>query len=142
MKNKLILIAATAGLLSGCASAQDAGQALWDWDIRGSAPAGPATSRAAPLVVPPDFALTPSQAVATRPQDGGQEQVLEAVFGGAATRSATERALATSAGAADPGIRSSVGDPQTNTVNKGSVTRDIIAAPEGDGQNAQAVIPG
>ncbi len=40
------------------------------------------------------------------------------------------------------GIRSSVGDPQTTTVNKGSITRDIIAAPEGDGQTAQAVIPG
>jgi hypothetical protein len=26
-------------------------------------------------------------------------------------------------------------------VNKGSVTRDIIAAPEGDGQAAQAAIP-
>jgi hypothetical protein len=39
------------------------------------------------------------------------------------------------------GIRSSVGDPQTNTVNKGSITRDIIAAPEGDGQSATTVIP-
>jgi len=26
-------------------------------------------------------------------------------------------------------------------VNKGSITRDIIAAPEGDGQTAQAIIP-
>ena len=68
--------------------------------------------------------------------------MLEAMFGGPAPRSATERALATSAGTADAGIRSSVGDPKTNTVNKGSVTRDIIAAPEGDGQTAQAAIPG
>ena len=45
------------------------------------------------------------------------------------------------AGTADPGIRSSVGDADTNTVNKGTVTRDIIAAPEGDGGAAQAVIP-
>ena len=45
------------------------------------------------------------------------------------------------AGAAAPGIRSSVGDAQTNTVAKGRVTRDIVAAPEGDGQFAQAVIP-
>jgi len=35
-----------------------------------------------------------------------------------------------------------VGDPQTNTVAKGSVTRDIIAAPEGAGASATAVIPG
>jgi hypothetical protein len=39
------------------------------------------------------------------------------------------------------GIRSTVGDPETATVNKGAVTRDIIAAPEGDGQAAQAAIP-
>ena len=46
------------------------------------------------------------------------------------------------AGAAEPGIRSAVGDPQTATVAKGAVTRDIIAAPEGDGATASAVIPG
>jgi hypothetical protein len=39
------------------------------------------------------------------------------------------------------GIRSTVGDPETTTVNKGAVTRDIIAAPEGDGQSAQAAVP-
>jgi hypothetical protein len=94
------------------------------------------------LVVPPDFALEPTPAVAARPTEAGQEQVLEAMFGGAAQRSAAERAISTTPGAAEMGIRSSVGDPQTNTVNKGSITRDIIAAPEGDGQTAQAVIPG
>jgi hypothetical protein len=46
------------------------------------------------------------------------------------------------AGAAEAGIRSAVGDPATNTVAKGRVTRDIVAAPEGDGAAAQAVIPG
>jgi hypothetical protein len=143
MKRNLILAGcATAVIaLSGCASARDAGQALWDWDIRGNQAAAPATGRAAPLVVPPDFALEPTPAAAVRSTDGGQEQVLSALFGGAAERSATERAISTTPGSADMGIRSSVGDPQTNTVNKGSVTRDIIAAPEGDGQVAQAVIP-
>jgi hypothetical protein len=128
--------------LSGCASAGNVGQALWDWDIRGNQAAAPSTSRAAPLVVPPDFALEPTPAAAIRPTDGGQEQVLEAMFGGVAPRSAAERSISTTPGTAEMGIRSSVGDPQTNTVNKGSVTRDIIAAPEGDGQTAQAVIPG
>ncbi len=145
MKNKLVLLgcAGTIFLLSGCASAGGAAEDLWNWDITGKQAANqPASSRAAPLVVPPDFALTPAQSGAPRPQEAGQEQVLEAMFGGPAARSATERALATSAGTADAGIRSSVGDPKTNTVNKGSVTRDIIAAPEGDGQTAQAVIPG
>jgi len=128
--------------LSGCASVGKAGQALWDWDIRGNKAAAPVAGRAAPLVVPPDFALEPTAATAVRPTDGGPEQVLEALFGGAAPRPAAERAISTTLGAADLGIRSSVGDPTTNTVNKGSVTRDIIAAPEGDGQTAQAVIPG
>lgn len=143
MKQKLVLLGCAAGLLglSGCASAA---QDLWNWDIRGKQASNqPVSSRAAPLVVPPDFALTPAQTGVARPQEtGGQEQMLEVLFGGPATRSASERSLTTSAGTADAGIRSSVGDPQTNTVNKGSVTRDIIAAPEGDGQTAQAVIPG
>ena len=128
--------------LSGCASAGNVGQALWDWDIRGNQAAAPVAGRAAPLVVPPDFALEPTATTAIRPTEGGQEQLLEALFGGTAPRSAAERAISTTPGAADLGIRSSVGDPNTNTVNKGSVTRDIIAAPEGDGQTAQAVIPG
>ena len=128
--------------LSGCASAGNVGQALWDWDIRGQQAAPPSTGRAAPLVVPPDYALEPSATTAIRPTEGGQEQVLEALFGGPAARSVAERGLSTSAGASEAGIRSSVGDPNTNTVNKGSITRDIIAAPEGDGQTAQAVVPG
>ena len=41
---------------------------------------------------------------------------------------------------ADIGIRSSVGDPNTNVVNKGATTRDIVAAPEGDGQTARVAI--
>jgi hypothetical protein len=77
----------------------------------------------------------------TRSTDASQEQTLDALFGGIATRSAAERSISTTAGTAESGIRSSVGDPQTTTVNKGSVTRDIIAAPEGDGQTAQAIIP-
>ena len=143
-KKKILAGAALASTaaLSGCASAGNVGQQLWDWDIRGEQAAAPATGRAAPLVVPPDFALEPSATVAVRPSEGGQEQVLEALFGGAAPRSAAERAISTTPGTAEMGIRSSVGDPQTNTVNKGSITRDIIAAPEGDGQTAQAVIPG
>jgi hypothetical protein len=143
MKQKLILAFCATALvtLSGCASASQAGQALWDWDIRGNQAAAPATGRAAPLVVPPDFALEPT-AVVARPAEAGQEQVLEAMFGGPAQRSAAERAISGTPGSAEMGIRSSVGDPQTTTVYKGSITRDIIAAPEGDGQTAQAVIPG
>jgi hypothetical protein len=130
--------------LSGCSTVNKAADDLWNWDIRGNqVSAQPSTSRAAPLLVPPDYALAPVQAGAPRPQEaGGQELFLDAMFGGPAARSAAERSISTAAGASDPGIRSSVGDPGTVTVNKGSVTRDILAAPEGDGQSAQAAIPG
>ena len=102
-----------------------------------------AVQRQAPLVVPPDFNLTPPAPGTPRPAEGtASELALEALFGGPAPRSAVETSALDRAGAAEPGIRSMVGDPQTATVAKGSVTRDIVAAPEGDGQFAQAVIPG
>ena len=144
--NRKIGLIGTAALmvtgLSGCQSVGQAYQALYDWDIRGdSAPSQPTTSRVAPLVVPPDFALKPGQAGVPRAQDGSSpEQVMEAMFG-QAERSAGERAVVAAAGTAEMGIRSTVGDPETTAVNKGVVTRDIIAAPEGDGQSAQAAIP-
>ena len=101
-----------------------------------------AVSRQPPLVIPPDFALTPPKPGQPRPQTGGiQQQTLEAMFGGPQARSVTETAIVSQAGNSDSGIRSSVGDPETYTVDKGSVTRDIIAAPECDGQSAQAATP-
>jgi len=134
-KKSLLLAAATLALpmLAGCASVGNM--------LGGNKTAAPIAGRAAPLVVPPDFALEPTAATMTRSTDASQEQTLDALFGGIATRSAAERSISTAAGTAESGIRSSVGDPQTTTVNKGSVTRDIIAAPEGDGQTAQAIIP-
>ena len=134
-KKSLLLAAATLALpmLSGCASVGNM--------LGGNKTAAPIAGRAAPLVVPPDFALEPTAATMTRSTDASQEQTLEALFGGIATRSAAERSISTTSGTAEAGIRSSVGDPQTTTVNKSSITRDIIAAPEGDGQTAQAIIP-
>ncbi|MEP3052181.1 MAG: DUF3035 domain-containing protein [Erythrobacter sp.] len=102
-----------------------------------------AVQRQAPLVVPPDFSLAPPEPGAPRPAEGtASEQALEALFGGPAPRSQVETSALDRAGTAAPGIRSTVGDDGTNTVAKGRVTRDIIAAPEGDGGAAQAVIPG
>ena len=102
-----------------------------------------AVQRQAPLVVPPDFSLTPPAPGAPRPAEGtASEQALEALFGGPAARSQVETSALDRAGTAAPSIRSVAGDPDTNTVAKGRVTRDIIAAPEGDGQNAQTLIPG
>ncbi len=100
--------------------------------------------RAAPLVVPPDFALTPPKPGAPRPQEADSStQALQAMFGGAATRSDAEKGALSSAGAnrAQGGIRSDAGDPDTTVVDKGAVTRDVIAAPEGDGQNAKTSTP-
>ena len=101
-----------------------------------------AVQRQAPLVVPPDFNLTPPAPGAPRPSEGtASDQALDVLFGGPAPRSQVETSALSRAGSADPGIRSAVGDPDTNTVAKGRVTRDIVAAPEGDGAAAQAVIP-
>jgi len=100
-----------------------------------------AVARQAPLVIPPDYSLVPPQPGAARPQDNAtQAQTLQALFGGNTQRSAAENGVVSQAGgdAADAGIRSSVGDPSTNVVDKGATTRDIVAAPEGDGQDAKA----
>ena len=96
-----------------------------------------------PLVIPPDFSLTPPQPGAPRPAEGtAAQEALDALFGGPAPRSDVETSALQRAGTAEPGIRTAVGDPGTFTVDKGTTTRAIIAAPEGDGQDARAVIPG
>lgn len=101
-----------------------------------------AVSRQAPLVIPPDFALVPPAPGAAQPASADVTRLaMEAMFGAPAPRSASEAAALNAAGRnnAAPGIRSSVGDPATNVVDKGATTRDIIAAPEGDGQFGRAV---
>lgn len=100
-----------------------------------------AVARQAPLVIPPDFSLQPPQPGAARPQDtASNAQTLEALFGTNNGRSAGESATVSAAGGdtVDAGVRSNAGDPDTNVVDKGATTRDIVAAPEGDGQDARA----
>lgn len=107
-----------------------------------SSPDEMAVTRKAPLVIPPDFALTPpAPGTADSQNTDLQRQALDALFGGPAPRSSGETSTLNAAGRenAAAGIRSNVGDPDTQVVNKGPVTRDIVAAPEGDGQNARAV---
>lgn len=131
----LCLLVSGAGLLSACG----AGGSLFN-RVR---PDEFAVTRQAPLVVPPDFALTPPNPGAPRPQDvDSGKQALEALFGGPAPRNAVETDVINRSGASAAGIRSSVGDPDTKTVAKGSGLRDILAAPQGDGAEAQANIPG
>ena len=128
----LILVAAGASLLGGCGSSGLLGR---------DRPDEFAVQRQTPLVVPPDFSLQPPRPGEPRPADRGlQQQTLDALFGGPAPRSDVEANTISHAGTAAPGIRSTVGDFGTTTVAKGMVTRDILAAPEGDGREAQAVI--
>jgi Protein of unknown function (DUF3035) len=133
---KVIVSGALLGLLSACGSSSGV--------FGRDRPDEFAVSRAAPLVVPPDFALTPPAPGAPRPQEADSStQALQAMFGGPATRSAAEGSAVSQAGAArsQAGIRSDAGDPGTTVVDKGAVTRDIIAAPEGDGAEAKASTP-
>lgn len=129
-------IAVTA--LAGCKSTSSAGV------FSHARPNEFAVTREAPLVVPPDFTLAPPRPGVPRPQEADPStQALQAMFGGQAPRSDTERALLDKAGAdrADPGIRSTVADPATNVVDKGSMTQAIIAAPQGQGQDAKVSTP-
>lgn len=115
--------------LAGCAGSKGIGGGPNEFEV----------AREAPLVIPPDFTLKPPQPGAARPQEvDPSREALAAMFGGPAARSAGETAALNAAGqdSADPGIRSEVGDPDTKVVNMGSTTRDIEAAPAGDGQEA------
>lgn len=132
----LALVVSAATLLSACGGG---GGSLLNRDR----PDEMAVTRAAPLVVPPDFALTPPSPGAPRPQDSETgRQALDALFGGPSARSGVETDTLNRAGTAAASIRSTVGDPETQTVAKGQTVRDILAAPEGDGQAATAAVPG
>jgi len=130
----LILVSTGAVLLSACGST-----GLFNRNR----PDEFAVQRQSPLVVPPDFSLSPPKEGQPRPSDGAmQQQTLDALFGGPQARSDIEKSAIDLAGTSEPGIRSTVGDPNTYTVAKGQVTRSILSAPEGDGQNAQTAIGG
>jgi hypothetical protein len=130
----LIILAAGSAALAGCG-----GGGLFNRDR----PDEMAVQRQAPLAVPPDFSLQPPQPGAPRPVEGtASQKALEALFGPAQPRTGLETSALDRAGRSDPGIRSAVGDENTHTVSKGTVTRDILAAPQGDGTAARAVVPG
>ncbi len=103
-----------------------------------------AVARNAPLVIPPDYSLTPPVAgTISLSAENAQAQAITALFGGPAPRSAAETSVLDAAGRdrVATGIRSTAGDPGTNVVDKGATTQAIIAAPEGDGQDASAQTP-
>jgi len=131
----LVLAASAAVLLSGCASGGFG---------RGRGPDEFAVARNAPLVVPPDFAMTPP-----RPGEadvGAQDpraQALQALFGGPQPRSEVENNLlqVTRADRAALGARSVAGDPQTAVVSRGTLVQTILQLPAGDGQEARVTVP-
>ena len=103
-----------------------------------------AVARNAPLVIPPDYSLTPPVAgtVSISPQEA-QTQAIEALFGGPAPRSSTEMSVLERAGRdrAALGVRSTAGDPDTRIVDKGQSTQAILAAPPADTAEASAQTP-
>ena len=91
-----------------------------------------AVARNAPLILPPDFSLTPPVAGTAGLSAGdAQQQAIDALFGGPAPRSASETSMLDAAGRDDApvGIRSTVWDPDTRVTDKGAETLQILAAP-------------
>ena len=140
--NKRFLVAAAplaVLVLAGCHSGPKGGV----FASRKGVPDEFAVGRAAPLTVPPDFALVPPKPGQPRPQEADSStQALNALFGGQHPVSQGEAALVAAAGPPpQPGIRSEAGDPNTQVVNKGSATRDILKAPPSADPQANATAP-
>jgi hypothetical protein len=134
MRKLVPLLALSAVALSGCAFLGGKRTAPDEFQV----------ARNAPLVIPPDYTLTPPVAgtAALTPQDA-QQQAIDALFGGPAPRSQSEMNLLERAGRdrTQVGARSTAGDPDTRVVDKGPVTTAILNAPEADGQIASAQVP-
>jgi hypothetical protein len=109
----------------------------------GAAPDEFAVARNAPLIIPPDYTLTPPVAgtAVLNPQDA-QQQAIEALFGGPAPRSASETSLLDAAGRdrAAAGARSVAGDPNTRIVDKGNMTATILSTAVGDSPTASTQV--
>jgi len=132
MRKSLLLLFIPALALGACAHK------------RSNTPDEFAVARNAPLVIPPDYTLTPPVAgtVTSTPEDS-QQQAIEALFGGPAPRPQSESLLLDRAGRdrAALGVRSTVGDPHTNVVDMGAATQTIVAAPQSDSDVASAQVP-
>lgn len=133
MMLSLPVAVAALALLGGCASHNAFG--------RQAGPDEMAVTREPPLVIPPDFALSPPPPGTAAAQESSvKQEALQAMFGGPAPRSATETSILKQAGdsVAEAGIRSTAGSTETKVIDKGQTTQDIISAPQGDGQDAKA----
>lgn len=131
----LVLAGTAAMLLAGCAAGGPLGR---------ERPDEFAVARNAPLVVPPDFTLTPPRPGEPDAGTGDpRAQALQALFGGPQPRSAVEQNILqqAEADAALLGARSIAGDPGTRVVNRGALVQTIVQLPEGQGQEARVNVP-
>jgi Protein of unknown function (DUF3035) len=130
----LVLAGSAAVLLAGCANGGPFGR---------DRPDEFAVARNAPLVIPPDFALTPPRPGEPDAGSDPRTQALQALFGGPAPRSAVETSLLQAAGAERSvlGARSVAGDPDTTVVNRGTLVATIVELAEADGQEARVTVP-
>jgi Protein of unknown function (DUF3035) len=132
---RLSLAATAAILVAGCASTPFGA---------GRGPDEFAVARNAPLVVPPDYALTPPRpGEADAGSQDPRAQALQALFGGPQPRSAVENSLLQVAHSerAALGARSVAGDPQTAVVSRGTLVQTMLQLPQGDGQEAVVSTP-
>jgi len=135
MRKSLSLLLVPAIALGGCSILGHHGS---------SSPDEFAVARNAPLVVPPDFTLTPPPAgTVTNGPENAQQQAIQVLFGGPAPRSQGETSMLEAAGRdqASLGIRSTAGSPDTNVVDLGSTTQTLLAAPDSNSQIASAQVP-
>ena len=133
MRKALILLA-PAILLAGCGVFSGKRAQLDEF----------AVVRNAPLIIPPDYSLTPPVAgTAAVSPAVAQALAIEALFGGPAPRSNSETSLLERAGRdrAAIGARSVAGDPNTRVVDKGTVTAQILAAAQADSRDASVQVP-
>ena len=101
-------------------------------------------ARNAPLVVPPEFALTPPRpGEADAGSQDPRAQALQALFGGPQPRSAVEQSMLQVAHAerAALGARSVAGDTETRVVSRGTLVQTMLQLPQGDGQEASVRVP-
>ena len=102
-----------------------------------------AVARTAPLVIPPDFTLTPPRPGEASSGADARTQALQALFGGPAPRSDAERNLLERADAdrSALGARSVAADPGTAVVDRGALVQTILALPAGAGREATVTTP-
>ncbi len=130
---RLALAMSAAALVAGCANGP----------FNRARPDEFAVARNAPLVVPPDFAMTPPRPGQADSGTDPRAEALQALFGGPQPRSAIESNMLQQAGAnrATLGARSVAADPQTQVVNRGALVQTITQLPQGDGQEASVQVP-